>query len=137
MPFEYFDHTADVGLRVRARDLPTLFADAGRGLAGLIVENADDVLPVQRLHVELRSDSVEDLLFDWLSELIFTFETRHFVLTGFEVQIEGSSLFAAARGEAFDPARHHVAHEVKAVTYHDLKVLRDGDGWLAEVILDI
>ena len=36
-----------------------------------------------------------------------------------------------------DQARHALAHEVKAITYHRLKVERTADGWLAEVIVDI
>jgi SHS2 domain-containing protein len=46
-------------------------------------------------------------------------------------------LRAAAWGEPVDPARHELDHEVKAITYHGLKLERDGDGWLAEVIVDI
>ena len=50
---------------------------------------------------------------------------------------DASGLTAAARGEPIDRRRHEMDMEVKAITYHGLKVQRDGDGWLAEVIVDI
>ena len=54
-----------------------------------------------------------------------------------EVQVRDDGLTGTAWGEPLDSARHMLAHEVKAITYHELKVVRDGDGWLAEVIVDI
>ena len=53
------------------------------------------------------------------------------------MNVTDAGLTATVRGEPFDPARHVLAHEVKAITYHELKVVRDGDQWLAEVIVDI
>lgn len=44
---------------------------------------------------------------------------------------------ATAWAEPVDPKRHELDMEIKAITYHGLKVERDGDGWLAEVIVDI
>ena len=55
----------------------------------------------------------------------------------FEVQVRDDGLTGTAWGEPLDPARHLLAHEVKAITYHELKVVATGDEWLAEVIVDI
>jgi SHS2 domain-containing protein len=77
------------------------------------------------------------LLFDWLNELLFTFDSRRLLLAKYDVHVDRSGLQAAAWGEPLDPARHRLEHEVKAITYHGLKVVQQDDGWLAEVILDI
>lgn len=135
--YETFDHTADLGLRVRADDLDTLFADAARGLFSVLVANPESVRPVEELTFELAGDRRDDLLFDWLAELLFTFETRRVLLATFDVTVRGDGLTATARGEPIDPERHRLDTEVKAITYHGLKVEPDGAGWLAEVIVDL
>lgn len=136
--FELFEHTADVGLRIRAADLNGLFAEAARGLFSLIVENMDDVRPGRQCTYRLEADNPTELLFDWLAELLFVFDTKHLLFVEFEVRINGEhKLEATARGEVADETRHRLDHEVKAITYHGLMVRRDGPGWMAEVIVDI
>ena len=137
MMYEVFEHTADLGLRVRAADLETLFSEAGKGLVSLIVANLDAVQPVHEKSFVLPPDEFDVLLFDWLSELLYTFETEHFVSADCRVELSKQGLYATCRGEPFDRTRHIVDHEVKAITYHDLLVEKSGSGWLAEVIVDI
>jgi SHS2 domain-containing protein len=135
--FEVFDHTADVGLRVRAEDRESLFAEAARALVSLLVVNLDTVRGVQEKRYEIAGEADDYLLFDWLSELLYTFETERLLLADFDVKLENDRLTATCRGEPLDPARHQMDHEVKAVTYHELKVQREPPGWLAEFIVDI
>jgi SHS2 domain-containing protein len=134
---EVFEHTADLGLRIRAASLERLFEEAAAAMLALSVANLDAVAPAQSVTFELSADCYEDLLRDWLAELNFTLGTRHLVCSRFAVQLDGTSLRATAWGEPLDPARHQLAMEIKAVTYHGLKVERTEDGWLAEVIVDI
>jgi SHS2 domain-containing protein len=135
--YETFEHTADLGLRVAAADLPSLFAEAGRGLTSMIVANLDDVRPVREITIAVDGDRLDDLLFDWLNEILYTFESQRLLLTQFDVHCDGASVRATARGEAADERRHQLEHEVKAITYHGLKVERTSEGYLAEVIVDI
>jgi SHS2 domain-containing protein len=135
--YEVFEHTADLGIRVRAHDLNTLFAEAGRALFSVIVENLEDVRPTDTVHVELKGQETDFLLLDWLCELLFTFESRRLLLTRFSVTVGDRGLTGTATGERLDHSRHRLEHEVKAVTYHGLRVERSEEGWLAEVILDI
>jgi SHS2 domain-containing protein len=135
--YETFEHTADLGLRVRAPDLNTLFAEAGRGLFSIVVENLDAVRPRITRQFEIAGTDRTYLLFDWLNELLFVCDTERTALAEFEVQVTERGLSAVARGEPLDPARHILTHEIKAITYHQLKVEPTSDGWLAEVIVDI
>ena len=135
--YEFFEHTADLGLRVRAGDLDTLFAEAARALFAAIVDNLDAVQPLQRVEVRLAGTDREYLLFDWLRVLLYRFDAEHLVFGRFEVHVTADGLTGRAWGEPLDPARHELAHEVKAITYHGLRVEQTADGWLAEVIVDI
>lgn len=139
--YEYFEHTADVGIRLRAPDLELLLADAGRALFGLMVENLEDVRPETAVTVEVAGgESPADadyLLFDWLSELIRQFEASRIILCEFRVRVEERGITAECRGEELDPERHRLGHEVKAVTYHELFLRQTGGGWEGQAIVDL
>lgn len=137
MTYEFFEHTADLGLRIRADTLETLFEEAARALFSAIVVNLDEVQEVDTARFAIEADRLDDLLRDWLAELLYVFHADHRLFAAFEVRLDGDRLEATARGEPIDPARHEIDAEIKAVTYHGLKVERDGDGWLAEVIVDL
>ena len=136
--YEVFEHTADLGLRVRAASLMELFAEAARGLVAMVVTNLDDVQPVQDMTFQITGSEAEYLLFDWLNELLYTIDTQRVVFNQFECRLSAGGLNCTARGEPIDEARHELDHEVKAITYHGLKVEEQPDGhWLAELIVDI
>jgi SHS2 domain-containing protein len=134
---ETFDHTADLGLRIRAADLDTLFAEAASALFSIIVTDLASVQPVVQREVRLPVDDREYLLFDWLKTLLYWFDSEHLLFGKFEVQLNDAGLTARAWGEPLDRARHQLEHEVKAITYHGLRVEQTLDGWLAEFIVDI
>ena len=134
---EFFDHTADLGLRIRAKNPELLFAEAAEALFSAIVENPEAIRPRDPRELAIAGEALDDLLFDFLRELLFQAETEHRLFTGFVVTLHPGGLHATFAGEPFDPSRHLSSHEVKAVTYHDLKVEQQGDEWLAEVIVDI
>ena len=136
--YEHFDHTADLGLRMKAATFEELLADAGRGLLAMIVANPEAVRPVQSRTITLAASQPQYLLFDWLSELLFAFESEKLRLSDFEIQLQGDDgLVATCRGEPMDQPRHIMDHEVKATTYHGLRVEQQDGAWFAEVIVDI
>ncbi len=135
--YEFFEHTADLGLRVNSADLDTLFREAAEGLFAMIAEGVDPGPATRELEYRIDGTRHDYLLFDWLNELLYTFESEKLLLGRFEVRVEGNGLRATAFGQPLDPARHRLLHEVKAITYHQLKVERAGAGWRAEVIVDI
>src|SRR5437588_587690 len=119
---ETFDHTADLGLRVRAADLDSLFAEAGVALFETIVEDRGTIRLDRRVDIALAGEEPDFLLFDWLRELLYHFDTEHLLLGRFEVHVGAHGLTASAHGEPLDRARHALEHEVKAITYHGLRV---------------
>jgi len=135
--YELFEHTSDLGLRVRAPDLASLFREAAEGLFSMMAEEWRPGGATREYEFNLSADARDTLLFDWLSELLYTFHTARTLLSDFEVMVEGSRLEAKATGTPLDHAAHQLLHEVKAITYHALKVERTASGWLAEVIVDI
>lgn len=136
---EVFDHTADVGLRIRGASRADLFVTAAEAMFDYIVANRAEVRPEVTQTLELRSDSPAELLATWLDEWLFRSETQHLLFGQFtaEVAEDGLSVRGSASGETIDRDRHILDHEVKAVTRHEFSLEPDGSGFVAEMILDI
>jgi SHS2 domain-containing protein len=135
--YEHFEHTADLGLRVRAPDLDTLFREAAEGLFAMIVEGLSPDPGDAEREIEVRGGRLDHLLFDWLSELLYLFDVERLLLHDFEVEVGADGVRGRARAQRLDPSRHRLLHEVKAITYHGLSVVQDARGFSAELIVDI
>ena len=136
------EHTADLGIEVEAPDRDSLFAEAAIALADTVTPVAAIASTIER-RLELEAADEELLLVDFLSEILFLFETDGTIFGAAEVRLEGDGqrppveLHAVLRGEEYDEARHPQHTVVKAVTYHGLRVWRDGERWRARVLFDL
>ena len=135
--YEIFEHTADLGIRVRAATLGHLMADAGRGLFAVIAGDLTQIVPAEVRAFTVPGTDPVWLLHDWTSELLAAFEIDRLLLREFSVVVDATGLRATAKGERFDPSRHELAHEVKAITQHLLDVHQAPEGWEATFIVDI
>ncbi len=134
---EIFDHTADLGLRVQAATYEALCSEAAQGLAEVIAGNIAAIQPAVSETLLVVGNDPTWLLVDLLSELLVAFELRRMLFVDCRVSRTETGLQADCRGEPFDPARHRLAHEVKAITQHELRVVQTEAGWEATLILDI
>ena len=134
---EFFDHTADLGLRIVAATWPTLLEEAAVCLFKAVVEDISTVRPATEIEFSIAGADREYLLFDWLRELLFRTEADSMLFSEFRVQVVETGLNCLAKGEPLDRDRHQLSHEVKAITYHGLSVTETPEGWMAEVIVDI
>src|SRR5262245_24350613 len=135
--YEFFDHTADLGIRVQTERLEDIYAEAAEALFDVISEDPNTIRSRESRRYQIPGDDRAILLFDWLRATLLGFETEGWLVHHADVTIGDDGLTVTAWGEPFDPERHPLAHEVKAITYHGLRVIREGNGWLAEVIVDI
>ena len=135
--YRILDHTADVGLEARGGDLAELFSNAARGMFA-VMASPDTVRPGEEVSVGVCADDLENLLVNWLSELLYLSASKGMLFSRFDiVQIDRGQVVGKAFGEPIDQARHELYSEIKAVTYHELKVEKvDGD-WMARVLFDI
>ena len=144
-PFEYLEHTADVKFRARGRSLEEAFENAALAMLGAMIDPAT-VRIEETWPVEMESESLENLLYEWLSEILYLFEVELAVFSEFEVALEEGDgrwrLSGRVGGERVDPARHFFETEVKAVTLHQFEIKKEaGEGgdevWTAQVVLDV
>ncbi|HOW58114.1 MAG TPA: archease [Candidatus Omnitrophota bacterium] len=142
MPYETFEHTADIGLRIRAKDLNRLFQDAAEGFFNLVTDldaiQKSRPSPLHEIEMNFQEENVEELFMRWLQELLFVFSTRKSVFLEYRfISLTPMLLKLKAKAARFDPKQHVSRHEIKAVTFHQFHVVQDLAGWLAEVIFDI
>ena len=134
--FEVLDHTADIGIKAHGSCLEEVFINAACGMFSLIAE-VDRVSEVfyREIHVEA-SDQAE-LLVAWLNELLFVFDAEMLIVNRYEItSLEEKQLTARVYGDKVDPARHSLKGEIKAATYHLLKLEKD-NGFSAQIIFDV
>jgi len=134
--WELLDHTADIRMEVRGKTLVELFLNAADGLISLLAPDAEASTDTE-LDVVLDSDDAENLLVDWLREILFYNETRDFVPVQTEI-VELSDKVVKARlvGGAKLSGEEPVA-EIKGVTYHGLSITKTGRGYTARIVFDI
>ena len=136
-PYEFFDHTADIGLRASGATLAELLTRMAQGLTELIAEDSP-LQPASSRSIRLTADSAEALLLAWLQELLFWFSTERFLPVQYELdEVSPTMLRGRVRGDTFDPSRHVQGREVKAITRHLLKVQQRNGTWYGQVIVDI
>ena len=129
---------ADAAFQAEADSLEQLFALCAQAAFDVMADTTS-VEPTSEEQVELASQTLDELLFDWLAELIYLKDKKSMLFSRFDVHIQknnGYTLKASVWGEPADQKKHRVRVDVKAVTYHLLEVRKEKDKWTARVILD-
>lgn len=135
--FELLEHTADTGIRVRGQDLKELFSNAALGMISIMAD-PQAVNQTNRLPVNIEGEDLPGLLAAWLNEIIYLIEAKEMLFSRFEIESIGDGkLVGAVTGEAIDPTRHNLRAQIKACTYHELKVGKEDSHWVAQVIFDV
>lgn len=137
-PYEWIEHTAEIGVKATGKTKEELFAHMAQGMFSLIVP-PEQVQEKSSISVSAKGQGSDELLLAWLKELLYRFDTQHFLGKSFQIQrMDAGSIEAVAVGETLDLNRHSIDKEVKAVTYCDLSLTQAPDGtWVAQVIFDI
>jgi len=136
-PFEIIDHTADIGIVAYGADIKQVFANAAIGLFNLMADLDDFKEDIKR-ELELSAEDVEVLLVEWLNELIYIFDVEHILFKRFEIdKLSNTEIKAKCFGEKIQPGQHKLKREIKAATYHMLRIIKEDGGYKVQVIFDI
>ncbi len=136
-PFRVLEHTADVGFEAFGATREEVFRNAARALMDIIVD-LGAVQPRASVTVRVEGPDPPSLLVKWLSEILYLQDAEGWLFSDFEIlSLDDRSVSALARGEKFDRGRHQLKLLVKAITYHQLALEKSGDGWRAQVYVDI
>ena len=135
--FRFLEHTADLGIVVRAENRDTLFQGAAHAMMQIMLEGRSR-MPARSIDLSLTGSDPADLLVRWLSEILYLVEVERLVVIDAAVAFPAPNrLRATLKVVPFDPAQHEILREIKAVTYHQLKVAQKDAGWEATIIFDL
>ena len=132
---KYIEHSSDIGFEVEGVSLEEIFSNAAIAMYGLMTDLKQIELTIEK-KIDIKSEDLESLMFDWIDELLFLFESDKIVFTGFKLQIKDFHLIGQCVGGKFDPNKHETGIIIKAVTYHMMEIKKNGV-WKAKVILDV
>jgi SHS2 domain-containing protein len=137
--YKYFDHTADIGVEVTGRTPKELFVNAAEALFDVMIESKTGEETAKR-HKKMTVEGADaaDLLINFLRELLYLFNGEKFITVSCEIiQFASKELQARLTGESFNPKKHLIKNEIKAVTYSGAKVEKLKDCWRARIIFDV
>lgn len=136
-PYEELDHTADAGAIIYGRSLEELYQNAAIAYFDLICDRSQ-VSAREELSIQVEGEDYEHLLKNFLEKLLLLSQIQQFLLCQFQVlKLTPTLLEVLARGEKIDWQKHTLYTEVKAITYHMLKIWKEGGLYHARVIWDL
>lgn len=132
-----FDHTADLGIEIYGADMKTLFENAAFALYDIMTD-LDSVGTGETGEIVAEGTDREDLLVNYLRESLHAFNGQGLLLKEQAITVmDEKHLVATFRGEFFDPDRHRLDKEIKAVTYYGAEVKETPQGWVARLVMDV
>lgn len=137
---EIIEHPADMGLNAWAQSLPELFAQSALALTSVLVDMNSISTKLSKT-IELSAANKEDLLYKWLSEILYLYDGEKKLFRHFDIGITAGNkefnLRAILHGEKYNKGRHQIRTYVKAITYHQLAIKPCKNGFEATIFLDI
>lgn len=138
--YRQLEYMADAYIEAWGDDLEETFINAALGFYDTMI-NVDSVDVVENLDISVSGADLQELLYNWIEELIYIFETRGFVASKFNIKIyrENSKWKLAGRiyGEKYNKNKHGSKTHIKAVTYHAMEIARDKKGIKIRYLLDL
>ena len=139
MKYEYIDHTADLKVRAYGKTLEEVFANVAIGGFDFLTPTSKVKKKIEK-KLSITAKRIESLLYDFLEELLFLLDTEGFIINSFmgmkiRQDNESCSLECTAVGDNYK--NYPVKGDIKAVTYSEMEIKKEKDGFIVIVVLDI
>jgi len=139
--FEFLEHTADVYISAHGATMEEAFANAALAMFEVMTDT-EKTNPDHKDTVEVEAEDEYALMYSWLEALLIKFEVNGMLFSKFEVHSikekpDGFKLNATVHGEKFNPEKHPQKVGVKAITYHQMEIIKEPEKTTLMFILDI
>ncbi len=134
--FEILDHTADIGIKGWGEDIGSAFISCAQGLFYLVGDKPKGEIAAG-VTKDITSFSWEELLVEWLNELVYEFDVNHYYLYDFCIGDLRQFQISSRSSAIVIPKDYIVRHYIKAVTYYGAFVRKMDSVWVAQVIIDV
>lgn len=137
--YRLIEHTADIGIKIGAANLKCLFKSSALAMFDIIAQKknpAPKAPALKIIKIKQSADDLKELYVNWLNELLSLSSARGLIFSAFRInKLDGNNLEAEVSGKSM--TNYKVNTEIKAATYHQLRLEQTKKGWLAEVIFDV
>ena len=142
--YNFFDHTADIGVEISGRTKKELFTNAASSLFDVLIESIKnngrtvrEIKGRQKI-ISIDGEDAADLMINFLRELLYLFNGEHWIVGKCEIiKCGNKKLVVKLTGEPYNKLKHLIKTEIKAVTYCGLSVEKVKSGWVARIIFDV
>ena len=137
LSYKILDHTADIGIEVWGKTKKEALANTVEAMFDLI-SDSKNISVVQEKELIITGADMADMLINLLRETLYMFHSQMWLCKRCEIlELSEEKIVARVAGEPYDAQKHQLKMEIKAVTYHTLKIERVENGWRARVIFDV
>lgn len=134
MKFKFFEHTADIKFRAYGKNIEEVFSNSGKAMFKAMSDSK--IKPEKKKKIKVKGKDNESLLYNFLEELLFLFDSEGFVFVKVgKIKIKDGKLEAEILGGRIENYKTHV--DVKAVTYNEMFVKKEKNKYVAQVVLDV
>lgn len=135
--YKLFEHTADIGIIVKGKSLKSLFVNAGLAVFDILARKLPGIHAKKRsFSVKQKADTMDELFVNWLNELLSLSSAKGVIFEDIKIQkISDNSIEAIVSGVL--SKNYKINTEIKAATYHELKIIKTKAGFQAKVVLDV
>jgi SHS2 domain-containing protein len=139
LPWKLLEHPADIRIEVYGTNLEQIFLNSALAMTSIITGTDGNTEELFGKNLSLKSDSLEDLIVDWLREILFLFNVKRFVFCDASLKIDETNTIEARLFGYFTESSDRFLDgvEIKGITYHGLLLEKTGDGFLARIIFDV
>ncbi|HJJ47378.1 MAG TPA: archease [Methanocorpusculum sp.] len=137
MSFEELEHTADIRMKITAPDFSGLFSESGFALSKTLYGDYPQEISSAEFEIEAQGRDREELLVNFLSELLFLTETEYLVPMEFSLSVSEKAVCGKVRGVLFDRAKHFGGIGVKGISYYGISLTESSVGAELIIIFDI
>jgi SHS2 domain-containing protein len=135
--YRILNRSSDLLIRVFGKTQVELFANSGFALFDLMTD-IEKVQVGDRLTLEVEGVDRDDLMVNWMRELLYLYQGSGYLLKEFKVrEARDNYVQAEVSGEKFDPDRHEIQREIRSVAYDQSRMEKTGDQWTAQVLFEI
>src|SRR3989338_9228510 len=130
---------ADIAYEAYGKDLNELFENAAMAIFELSA-NLKTIQAKKKLEIELENEKIENLLYDFLSEILFLKDSKYMVFKKVKVSIKENKKYqlkAIIEGDTINPQKQQLENDIKAVTMHMFKIEKIENGYKATIVVDI
>jgi len=138
--YRFLPHTADIKVEAWGKDFNEAFASAAKAFTDIVVD-ISKVLPIHTYTIEVEGYDIEELLYNFIEQLILELDLNQLVFSEYHVTINtskgGYSVKCVCKGEKIDIRKHRYKTHVKAMTYHEMEIKKDDDRVIIRYVIDI